>query len=461
MSGFDLHNYCRRILEIMQEGLIIVSPHGEIMAVNKALEKMTGYSRQELEGRICTVFDCDACNTLRKQAEAGTWCQLFEKREFLQRKCHIVRKDGSYLTVLKAATVLEDEQGKPMGAIELLTEISELDRLDTEVQQLSRLLDQDTVFHGLVGHSKQMKDTFQLIERAAQTDFPVFIYGESGTGKDLVARALHKLSPRSDKPYVQVNCAALNEALLESELFGHVKGAFTGAFKHRQGRFEIAHGGDIFLDEIGDLPLSVQVKLLRVLENKIFERVGDNRPISVDLRFITATNKDLQELISRGDFREDLFYRINVIPIQLPALRERTEDIPPLVEFFLHRLNHSRQGKIKGLSPEARRLIMHYSWPGNVRELKSTLEYAFVLAGSEVIEPEHLPAALHRGPEDCGQAGDPRLEPAAREQKQELLQALKASRGNKSEAARSLGINRVTVLNRMRKYGIRERDILE
>lgn len=313
----------------------------------------------------------------------------------------------------------------------------------------------------MVGHSKQMKDIFQLIERAAQTDFPVFIYGESGTGKDLVARALHKLSPRSDKPYVQVNCAALNEALLESELFGHVKGAFTGAFKHRQGRFEIAHGGDIFLDEIGDLPLSVQVKLLRVLENKIFERVGDNRPISVDLRFITATNKDLQELISRGDFREDLFYRINVIPIHLPPLRERKEDIPPLVEFFLHRLNQSRQGKIKGLSSEARRLIMSYSWPGNVRELKSTLEYAFVLAGSGMIEPGHLPAALHRGPEDSGQEGEPRLEPAAQEQKQEILQALKASRGNKSEAARRLGINRVTVLNRMRKYGIRERDILE
>ncbi|MGM0425370.1 MAG: sigma 54-interacting transcriptional regulator, partial [Thermodesulfobacteriota bacterium] len=210
MSGFDLHNYCRKILEIMQEGLIIVSPEGEIMAVNRALEKMTGYSRQELEGRICTVFDCDACNILRKRTEGEAWCQLFEKKEFLRRKCHIVRKDGSYLTVFKAATVIQDRQGSPMGAIELLTEISELDRLDTKVQQLSRLLDQDTEFHGMIGHSKQMKDIFQLIERAAQTDFPVFIYGESGTGKDLVARALHKLSPRSDKPYVQVNCAALN-----------------------------------------------------------------------------------------------------------------------------------------------------------------------------------------------------------------------------------------------------------
>lgn len=460
MAEFDLHNYCRKILEIMQEGLIIVSPEGLILAVNKALEEMTGYSKDELQGQSCTVFDCDACNIIRAHTEGGAWCQLFELKQFLRRKCHISRKDGSYLTVLKAATVLQDEQGQALGAIELVTEISELDRLDSEVQQLSRLLDQDTEFHGLVGHSKQMKDVFQLVERAAQTDFPVFIYGESGTGKDLVARALHKLSPRSNKPYVQVNCAALNEALLESELFGHVKGAFTGAFRHRQGRFEIAHGGDIFLDEIGDLPLSVQVKLLRVLENKIFERVGDNRPISVDLRFITATNKDLSELISRGDFREDLFYRINVIPIHLPALRERKEDIPSLVEFFLHKLNQNKQDSIKGLSPAARKIIMHHSWPGNVRELKSSLEYAFVLAGSGLIEPEHLPASLTRNQTEGQQQGQIQLEPGAEQQKEELLQALRASQGNKSEAARKLGINRVTVLNRMRKYGITQRDIL-
>lgn len=407
------------------------------------------------------MFDCDACNVLRKKTEGHAWCQLFEQRHFLRRKCHIARKDGSYLTALKAATVIQDEQGSPLGAIDLVTEISELDRLDTEVQQLSRLLDQDTEFHGLVGRSKQMKDIFQLIERAAQTDFPVFIFGESGTGKDLVARALHKLSPRNEKPYVHVNCAALNEALLESELFGHVKGAFTGAFKHRQGRFESAHGGVIFLDEIGDLPLSVQVKLLRVLENKIFERVGDNRPISVDLRFITATNKDLPKLISRGSFREDLFYRINVIPIHLPPLRQKKEDIPPLVEFFLLKLNQNRQNKIMGLSPDARKLIMHYSWPGNVRELKSTLEYAFVLAGSSLIEPEHLPAALSRSPEDCPESTGPVKEPEAEKQKHELLETLRASKGNKSETARRLGINRVTVLNRMRKYDISERDILE
>jgi transcriptional regulator with GAF, ATPase, and Fis domain len=254
-----------------------------------------------------------------------------------------------------------------------------------------------------------------------------------------------------------LNCAALNESLLESELFGHVKGAFTGAIRHRQGRFEVANGGDLFLDEIGDLPLPVQVKLLRVLEPTTFERVGDNRELSVDVRIITATNKIIPELISKGQFREDLFFRINVIPVHLPPLRERTEDIPLLADHFIHRLRAKSDKDIKGLSPETLKIFMEHSWPGNVRELKSSLEYAFVLADAGHIEPRHLPSAFTAAP---GRVQAPAAAVPS-DQKEQLLAALRKAGGNKSEAARILGINRLTVLNRMRKYGIDLKKVIE
>lgn len=459
MKPMSFNLYCKDIVEIMHEGLLVVAEDGTIQMVNKALEKMTGYKREELIDKPCTIFRCDACKLLRKTT-SDAWCRLFEKKKILKRKCHIMRKDGSYVTVLKTASILYDNDNNPLGSVEIMTDISELDVLDTKVQQLSRMLDQDTVFHGMVGYSDSMKKIFHLIEKAAQSDFPVFICGESGTGKELVARAIHELGPRTEQPYVQVNCAALSESLLESELFGHVKGAFTGAVQHRKGRFEIAHKGDIFLDEIGDLPMSVQVKLLRVLENKTFERVGESRSISVDVRFITATNKYLPTLIGQEKFREDLFYRINVIPIHLPALRERKEDIPHLVDFFLKRLAAGNSGNMKGLSPQAMKIFMDYSWPGNIRELKSALEYSFVIADSDLIDPEHLPGNL-----TCNVMPQPTEscpgKPFEKDQKYELVEALRQSKGNKSQAARILGINRVTVLNRMRKYGIDlKRDIV-
>ena len=445
--------YCRDIVEIMQEGLLVVADDGTIQMVNKALEDITGYSREELLGQPCTIFKCDACKLIRG-GPGGSWCKLFKHREQIKRKCHLARKDGSYVTAIKTATVLCDEQGQILGAVEIVTDISELDRMDRELKQLSRTLDEETTFQGMIGRSSRMKNVFELVEKAAQSDFPVFISGESGTGKELVAQAIHKLSPRTQQPYMQVNCAALNESLLESELFGHVKGAFTGAMQHRKGRFEAADKGSIFLDEIGDLPMSTQVKLLRVLETKSFERVGENRTISVDLRLITATNKNLPELISAGRFREDLFYRINVIPIILPPLRERKEDIPHLADFFIQMLSRKNKKNIRGINPEAMRIFMNYSWPGNIRELKSALEYSYVLTDGPMIQPGHLPENMLKDTQP--QAVHPHEEGISnmQQQKQELIKALKQSRGNKSQAARMLGINRVTVLNRMRRFGI-------
>jgi transcriptional regulator with GAF, ATPase, and Fis domain len=249
-----------------------------------------------------------------------------------------------------------------------------------------------------------------------------------------------------------INCAALNESLLESELFGHIKGAFTGAYRHRLGRFEAAHGGDIFLDEIGDVPLSIQVKLLRVLEAKAFERVGEHEPVSVDVRFITATHQDLEKKIERGEFREDFYFRINVIPIHLPPLRDRKDDIPLLVATFLERLRKRTGKPISGLAAEVLTLLMEYDWPGNVRELKSAMEYAFVVAEEGTIQPGHMPRKILATNKSTGAAlfavsGDA-------EEKQALIDALIATGGNQTQAARLLGINRVTVWNRMRKYGV-------
>jgi len=252
----DIRLYLEQILDTMNDGLMVVGPDGSILLANEALCRITGYAREELLGRSCAVFRCDSCEAERR--EGGTlWCSLFGVSSLHHKRCTVVRKDGGYVHVLKNAAVLKDEKGDIIGAVETLTDISELDRKDEQIVRLSRLLDTEKGFRGIVGASAAMQKVFDITEKAAQSDAPVIIYGESGTGKELIARAIHDLGPHRDGPYIQVNCAALNESLLESELFGHVKGAFTGATSHREGRFEAANGGDIFLDEIGDVPLSI------------------------------------------------------------------------------------------------------------------------------------------------------------------------------------------------------------
>jgi PAS domain S-box-containing protein len=451
MKDTDLSQHWHRIINTMNEGLMLVSPDGSILMVNRSFEQLTGYSSEEVIGRSCKLIGCDACESVLTCNETG-WCKLFHPdQEDLRRcRCAIIRKDGSLLPALKNATVLRDELGNVLGAVETITDLSEIDRLDQKVEVLARQLG-DCEHHGLIGASPAMRRVFQLIERAAHSDSPIIIFGESGTGKELVAQAVHEQGHRRNGPYVQLNCAALNADLLESELFGHIKGAFTGAYRHRTGRFEAAHGGDLFLDEIGDIPLSVQVKLLRVLETRQFERVGDHQPVRVDVRIISATNKNLLEMIAQKQFREDLFFRINVIPIHLPPLRERTEDIPLLVSSFIQRLQRATGKPIAGLTPNALRLFMNHSWPGNVRELKSALEYAFVIAESGKVDIDHLPPQFARGDagaESAMAAVDVLMEKTA------LIEALRRTHGNQTQAARMLGINRVTVWNRMRKYGI-------
>ncbi|MHB9074847.1 MAG: sigma-54 interaction domain-containing protein [Desulfobaccales bacterium] len=452
MNDQKINRYWKEIINTMNDGLMVVSPDGTMLMVNQAFEKIVGYSREELIGRSCTMLSCDTCANARSEGK-GQWCELFEQGAATRKPCLLMRKDGSYVHILKNAAILRDEAGQVLGAVETLTDISEMDKRDEKIHHLSKLMDTSGDFHGLVGKSPTMQQVFELTQKAAQSEAPVIIFGESGTGKELVAHAIHALGRRREGPFITCNCAALNESLLESELFGHVKGAFTGAYTHRQGRFEAAHRGDIFLDEVGDIPPAIQVKLLRVLETKQFERVGDHRSIHADARIITATHRDLEALVSAGTFREDLFFRINVIPIHLPPLKGRLEDLPLLVDHFLTRLRQRSGKAISGLTREAMKLLLDHPWPGNVRELKGALEYAFVVAESGLITPDHLPPKL------SSRGVSPATPPEARgapdfDEKTALIDALRQAGGNQSQAAALLKVSRVTVWHRMKKYGI-------
>ena len=459
MRESELNTYWKTVFDTIQDGVMIVDPEGTIVEVNKALLRMTGYRDDELIGQSCTRLNCDICE-ICKAAEGKHWCGLFETGGVEMRRCTLMKKNGDYVHVLKNASLLRDAEGGVIGAVETMTDISEVMEKDAAIEAFRRELSSKDGFCDIIGSTSAMQKVFDLITNAAFSDAPVIILGESGTGKELIAKAIHDTGGRKDRPYVKVNCAALNESLLESELFGHVKGAFTGAVQGRVGRFEAAAGGDIFLDEIGDLPLSTQVKLLRVLEEKVIERVGDNRPIHVDVRIITATNRDLRRLVRENRFREDLFYRINVIPVLVPPLRERKGDIPLLAETFFRRIRLKSDKPVDAIGNRAMDALMGYPWPGNVRELKSALEYAFVACPGGVIDLKHLPPDVFADPVECRPEPDPALTRDERK-KQELIEALRRFDGNQTRAAEHLGISRVTVWNRIKKYGLDpRRDVL-
>ena len=446
--------YWEIVIDTMMEGLMLVDPDGKIIYVNKAFEHLSGYRKEEVEGQTCEILGCDTCFGTRAEGK-DKYCALFKEGKVRRRKCIFQKKDGGKVHVLKNAALIRDRNGKVIGGVENLTDLSPLVEKEEVILRLRKQLNNEDSFHGMLGKSAAMKKVFDLISSAAPSEAPVVIFGESGTGKELVAAAIHRLSNRHDGPFIKVNCAALNENLLESELFGHVKGAFTGADRTRVGRFEAANQGVMFLDEIGDLPLATQTKLLRVLQEKEFERVGDNRPIATDVRILAATNKDLSRLMQEELFREDLYYRINVIPIYLPPLRERLDDIPLLADTFIHRMRLKNEMNITGISKEVLDFFMQYSWPGNIRELINVIEYAFVLCPEGDISLTHLPTQLlGQEPASLQQGSKTGRKLTKGNEKQELIQALQAAGGNKSEAARRLGVSRVTLWKRIKKFGI-------
>ncbi len=458
MLGDEISEYWKTVVDTIQEGVMIVTEEGTIVSVNRAFSQMTGFEARELIGQQCSHLNCTSCHAVRKQEnQSRHWCRLFRDGFLNRQRCLLTGKNGNQIHILKNASVLRDRKGKVIGAVETMTDITELLEQETRIEAFKKELSERDTFHGMVGISAPMQKVYSLIDNAADSDAPLIIYGESGTGKELVAQAVHEISNRRNFPYVKVNCAALNESLLESELFGHVKGAFTNAIQDRKGRFEAAEKGCIFLDEIGDLPLATQVKLLRVLEEKVIERVGENRPIPINVRIISATNKNLSKMVREGTFREDFFYRINVIPFHIPPLRERHGDIPLLAESFFRHLLLKTEKKIKGISSEAMDMLMQYDWPGNVRELRSTFEYAFVTCRGDSIRPEDLPPVVqsHIYPKDPPVVSPSPLTEKKKRQKQELLDVLSAANGNQQRAAEMLGVSRVTIWNRMNRFGIR------
>lgn len=343
---------------------------------------------------------------------------------------------------------------KPFDVAELKLTVARALKVGNLVRQVDYLrgeLERDYDTSGIVGESQLMKDVLETVSRVAASDANVMVYGESGTGKELIARALHEQSNRSRNPFIQLSCAALPETLLESELFGYEKGAFTGAADSKPGRFELADSGTLFLDEIGDISLTVQVKLLRVLEQMSFERLGGSKTLSVDIRLIGATNRDLPSMVKEGEFREDLFYRLNVIPITLPPLRERRGDIKLLAQHFLSRFSTDKE-----LSAESQKLLDDYHWPGNVRELQNTIERATILSRGKIIGPDDLPAEIRQGVSLSSDAIRLPAEGVALEkvERELITQALERTGGNRTKAAELLGISRHTLLYRIEKYGL-------
>ena len=430
------------VLDSVSDGILTADQSLRITTLNRAASEITGFSREEALG--------DSCLDVFRQILFGQEClvcRALEKREYVRDvEREIVRKNGDRRLVLVTTTPLFDPEGKQTGVVVVFRDIQEIRELREQLKGRSGL-------HQLIGKNHKMQAIYRLIEQVGDSSVSVLIQGESGTGKELVARAIHYQSPRANRPFVAVNCSALVETLLESELFGHVKGAFTGATYSKVGRFEMADGGTIFLDEIGDASPMIQLKLLRVLQEKQFERVGESKPRKVDVRIITATNKDLWGLVQEKRFREDFYYRLKVVTIDLPPLRERRDDIPMLVEHFVEKFSRETGKKILGGTKEAMAALMAYPWPGNVRELENAIEHAFVLCKGRWFTLEDLPVEIAKGrvSAQLGPVGAPPEEEAER---LKILEALKTAGGQPSVAARKLGISRTTLWRKLKQYRI-------
>jgi PAS domain S-box-containing protein len=417
--------HLEQILDYLPDGIICHDRERRIICFNRAAEALTGYAREEVVGRDChEAFGRPFCG---KQCSfcgeaPDTWTTI-------SYPLNIVTKAGEPKQVQMAVVGMTDEAGHLMGVLATVRDI-------TSLVGLKFWTEEATGFAGIVGRDPKMVQIYQQIQKVADHDYPVLITGETGTGKELVAAAIHSESRRHRGPFVPVNCGALPEGVVESELFGHVKGAFSGAVRDKKGRFELAHQGTIFLDEVAELPKNLQVKLLRVLENCTFMRVGGEKPVTVDVRVVSATNCDLKREVEKQRFREDLYYRLNVVPLKLPPLRERQADIPLLLAHFLEQAR-GRGQRALSFSPAAMDLMRRYPWPGNVRELQNAVHYVLAGCHGEVAGPDDLPQEIRRRATPRGPA--PKLNGVA------VAAALKQCAGNKAKAAKLLGVGRATL----------------
>ncbi len=431
---------CEAILDSISDGVLSVDTEWRITGFNRAAEKITGVARAEALLRPCReVMGADLC---------GASCALaYTLRTGLpvtNVAARLTTAAGRIVPVSLSTALLRDSGGRLIGAVETFRDLS-------QVESLRRALDARHRRHEIVTRSPLLSDLLDLLPVIAASDATVLVEGESGTGKELVARAIHDLSPRREQPFVTLNCAAVPEALIESELFGHRAGAFTGAIRDAPGRLRTAAGGTLLLDEIGEMSPALQAKVLRVLEERRFEPVGDPRPVEVDVRFLAATHHDLARDVERGLFREDLYFRLNVIRVKLPPLRDRREDIPLLVDHFLAHLTATQGKDVTSMSAEASAALLEHDYPGNVRELQNAVEHAFVLCQGGVIELRHLPERLRGALPAEGAELEPRL---ARCEAQLIREALRRHGYNRAAAARELGIHRATLFKKIRRLRV-------
>ncbi|MBI1911445.1 MAG: sigma 54-interacting transcriptional regulator [Deltaproteobacteria bacterium] len=446
---YDMHKYLEvnsdTILNSIADGVVVIGLNHNILFVNRAAKEILGRAEAEdllggakcrdLMGHSGCTFGCLLNNTIKTGQHVYNYEVTFE------------RGDKTIILSINTA-LLKDKDNNTIGGIEIFRDVSLIKELKDELKGKYS-------FTNIIGKNHRMHEVFELLHEVAPTKATVLIHGETGTGKELIANAIHHNSPRSSGPFIKVNCAALSDNLLESELFGHVKGAFTGAIADKAGRFELADGGTIFLDEVGDVSPQMQAKILRVLQEGEFERVGGTKTQKVNVRVVTATNKDLKAAVEKGEFREDLYYRLKVVPIQLPALRERKDDIPLLVKYFIEKFNKEMGAGITNISPAAMERLMEYDYPGNIRELEHIIEHAFVRCSGKTLNPEHLPKDLQNN-SIIGKVIN-NSEPLKALEKEMILKGLDETDWKYNECAKKLKMSRTTLWRRMKEFNIDKR----
>lgn len=439
---FEPISYTDAILESISDGVFTVDDQWRVTSFNRAAEQVTGITRTEALGRPCSeVFRsslCEGACALGKTLDSG--------QPIVNKSCYIINAAGDRIPISVSTAVLRSSEGRVIGGAETFRDLS-------DVVALRKALESQFHIGDMISHSPAMKQICELVPAVASSGSTVLIQGETGTGKELLARAVHGTGIRKDRPFVAVNCGALPDTLLESELFGYKKGAFTGAEQDKPGRFALAKDGTLFLDEIGEISPALQIRLLRVLQEKVYEPLGSTRSQRTEARIIAATNRDLASLVKAGQFREDLFYRIHVIRLDLPPLRQRREDIPLLVDHFIDRFNRLQLRDITGVTSEVLGLFMVHNWPGNIRELENAVERAFVLCRGKHIRPDHLPIELTGCLPTAQQPSGIKAVQCVTEE-QAIMAALKRNHNNRMATARDLGIHKTTLYRRMKALGM-------
>ncbi|MDY7036518.1 MAG: sigma 54-interacting transcriptional regulator [Thermodesulfobacteriota bacterium] len=446
------------LLESMADGVFTLNDRGEITSWNPSMERITGYTLEEAIGKPCTILNFSHCFSKTCPTSINE-CGIYQYGRLDGRECFLRHKKGYNVPVIKSARLVQDKNGSVKGIVETVTDLTELEKARRKIEEANHRLGEIHRFDRVIGKSHNIQQVFSAVKAAAASEATVLLQGESGTGKELVAGAIHYNSDRKEKPFVIVSCSALTESLLESELFGHIRGSFSGAIRDRVGRFEEADDGTIFLDEIGEVSPLIQVKLLRVLQEREIERVGESKKRSVNIRIIAATNKDLINLVKTGEFRDDLYYRLKVFPIMIPPMRARKEDVPLLISHFIHLQNQKTGKNIKGVTQSSMRILMDYTWPGNVRELENAIEHAFVLCTGEYIDVFDLPVEIRQleyqpdyrkvpPPTPFHMFSGEKLSPEI------LIKYLHECQWNKAEVGRRVGLSRTAIWKYMKKWDI-------